>query len=278
MKKSILFILIGISFSLFSQKPLKPKKGQFYIYWGWNKSDYSKSDIHFKGDNYDFTLQNVVANDRQSKFESRIYLNPKNMTIPQYNFRLGYFINDKYNISIGADHMKYVMQNGLNSKISGTISNTNTIYDGTYENEDINLANDFVLFEHTDGLNYENIEIRRFDYLYTSKYINIAVNEGLGLGVLIPKTNCTLINNERYDEFHVAGYGLGAVVSLNFEFFKYFFLQAEYKAGFINMPNIRTTKFESDIASQHFFFSQYNAVFGAIFPLFKAKEKKEISK
>ena len=28
------------------------------------------------------------------------------MTIPQYNFRLGYYLNDHWNVSLGIDHMK----------------------------------------------------------------------------------------------------------------------------------------------------------------------------
>lgn len=275
MKTVILSVLVVFSGTLFSQLPVLPKKGQFYIYWGWNKSNYTKSDIHFRGDNYNFTLNNVVATDRQSRFDFDTYFNPRYVTIPQYNFRIGYFISDKYNISFGADHMKYVMKNGLNAKITGRISDTGTKYDGSYQNEDINLSTDFLMFEHTDGLNYENIEIRRFDYLFTSKYVNIAVNEGIGAGVLIPRTACSLLNYERNDKFHLAGYGLGAVVSLNFEFFKYFFIQTEYKAGFIHMPDIRTTPSKADKASQHFFFGQYNAVFGAIFPLFPKKDKPE---
>jgi hypothetical protein len=273
MKTLIISALIVTSHYLYSQLPVLPKKGQFYIYWGWNKSNYTKSDIHFKGDNYNFTLDNVVATDRQSKFDFDTYFNPRYMTIPQYNLRLGYFISDKYNISFGADHMKYIMTNGLNAKISGRISNTGTKYDGIYQNDDINLSTDFLLFEHTDGLNYENIEIRRFDYLLRSRYINIAVNEGIGAGILLPRTASSLLNYERHDKFHLAGYGLGAVVSLNFEFFKYFFIQTEYKAGFIHMPDIRTTPSKADKASQHFFFGQYNAVFGAIFPLFPKKQK-----
>ncbi len=48
------------------------------------------------------------------------YINPMEMTIPQTNFKLGYFINDHYNISIGVDHMKYVMTQDQKTAISGT--------------------------------------------------------------------------------------------------------------------------------------------------------------
>jgi len=84
----------------------------------------------------------------------------------------------------------------------------------------------------------------------------------LGAGILVPKTNTTLLNFKRYDEFHLAGYGIDAIVGLNVTFFNFFFVQSEFKQGYINMPDIRTTIFDSDRASQHFSFSQFNIVFG----------------
>jgi hypothetical protein len=87
-----LFFLL-FQFSLHSQE-LK-HKGSFYFYWGYNREFYSKSDIRFTGKEYDFTLQNVHANDRQSKLDADPYLHLNQLTIPQYNYRLGYFINNK---------------------------------------------------------------------------------------------------------------------------------------------------------------------------------------
>ncbi len=247
--------------NFFGKKNLTHKKGDLSIYWGWNGSNYTNSDIHFSGNNYNFTLNDVVALDRQSAFDPAIYFNPANMTIPQYNLRIGYFIHDKYQLSIGADHMKYVMRNYQDVTIDGEI-NVGTGYDGTYSGETINLKPNFLLFEHTDGLNYENIELRRFDEIIQKKNFCLSLNEGIGAGVMIPKTNTTLLNNQRYDEFHLAGYALSLVGSLNFTFYKHFFIQSELKGGFIHMPDIRTTMNSSDKASQHFFFAQYNVVFG----------------
>ena len=269
-------LLIGFLSPVYGQmvKDNYYRKGNFFIYWGWNRAAYTTSDIHFSGNDYDFTLENVVAKDRQSPFSAKLYFSPNTLSIPQYNLRIGYFFHDKYNISIGADHMKYVMEQFQTVKINGTIAN-GTSFDGTYNDSDIEMSEDFLKFEHTDGLNYENIEVRRFDVLFGRKNFSFAANEGLGIGVLVPRTNTTLMNNERYDEFHLAGYGLSAVLSLNATFFKYFFVQMEWKGGFIHMPDIRTTMFKSDRASQHFLFSQYNVVFGGNFriPSKKSSEK-----
>ncbi len=264
---SLFLIIFFVTFSAFTQEKIEKtsRKNTFYAYWGWNRGFYSTSDIHFQGRNYDFTLSNVIAKDRQSKFDFKTYFSPTKLSIPQYNFRLGYFLNDKYSISIGADHMKYVMQNYNVVKINGYIENSNTAYDGVYENDNIELKDDFLKFEHTDGLNYENIELRSHHEFFTKRNINISLFEGAGIGALVPRTNTTLLAYKRYDEFHLAGYGVGIVGGFNFEFFKYFFLQTEFKVGFIHMPDIRTTEFKTDKASQHFFFSQFNGLFGARF-------------
>ena len=94
----LLFLCLSLTFFTNSsaQNTANYNKGDIYSYWGWNWSWYSKSDIHFKGDNYDFTIHNVSAQDRQTAFTLDKYLNPSSMTIPQYNFRVGYFIKEKY--------------------------------------------------------------------------------------------------------------------------------------------------------------------------------------
>ena len=267
-----ILVLLSIGVAAAKAQPVNylqqsDKSGQFYVYWGWNIDAYTKSDIHFNGNNYDFTLDNVIAHDRQSQFDVKLYCNPLKATIPQYNFRFGYFISPHYNISFGIDHMKYVVQNLQSVGIHGYIDQSETVYDGVYDNDKVLIRPGFLEFEHTDGLNYINTEYRRMDNLIQTKHIDINMTEGISAGMLLPKTNATLLNNERYDEFHIAGYGLGALAGINVELYRYFFIQSEFKGGFINMPDIRTTMNGSDHASQHFFFAQWNVVFGVNFNL-----------
>lgn len=245
------------------------KKGQGYFYWGYNTSGYTKSDLHFSGADYDFTLHTVTAKDRQTPFNAKTYFNPESFTIPQYNFRIGYFITDRWSLSFGSDHMKYVMQANQTVQIEGYIRNSGTPYDGTYTGEEITLSTDFLQFEHTDGLNYLHVSGRYMHPLMRYKMLALYAVEGAETGILVPKTNTTLLGMERYDAFHISGYGLSAVAGLNFELYKYLFIQLELKGGFIHMPRIRTTASSTDNASQHFFFYQPNIVFGANIPLSK---------
>lgn len=269
-KKLIVFFISLLSFTQLSAQ----NKGRLYVFWGWNRTAYTKSNIQFTGENYDFTLQKVDGRDRQTPFALDPYFNPALMTIPQTNLRVGYFIKEHYTISAGIDHMKYVMVQNQTVKINGNISNTSSVYDKSYNNEDIQLTEDFLTFEHTDGLNYANVEFCRYDELFDFKKIKLpniqlSVTEGVGVGLVVPKTNTKLIGKERYDEFHLAGYGVNGKVGLNLRLFKYFFLQSEYKFGWINMPDIRTTKSKSDKAKQNFAFSSANFVFGVTIPLIK---------
>lgn len=239
-------------------------KGKIYTFWGWNRGWYSNSDIQFSGSNYNFKLNDVQAKDRQTPFDFGTYFNPSTITIPQTNFRIGYFLSDKVDISFGVDHMKYVMVAVQNSEISGHI-NDGTEYDGTYLNDDFEINKPFLEFEHTDGLNYLNFEITRNDDVVKMLNLNFNPNKvqihtlfGFGIGAMMPKSNVTLWNNERNDDFHFAGYGFSGKLGLNITFFKHFFIRSEYKGGFIDMPDIRTTPDPIDKASQHFFFRQLN--------------------
>tara|TARA_R110000787_G_scaffold13189_3_gene41707 strand:- start:12209 stop:13036 length:828 start_codon:yes stop_codon:yes gene_type:complete len=253
-----------------------PKKGEFFITWGYNWSWYSNSDIKFEGDNYNFELKNVKAADRQTPFTFENYFQPTYITTPQYNLRLGYYFSDHYSVSLGIDHMKYVVNQNQTVQISGEIQNTGTDYDGVYNSDTVFIEEGFLEFEHTDGLNYVNAEVRRFDDLFTlHKKIKMNLLYGAGIGLLIPKTNTVLINNERYDQFHVAGYGLHALVGVGFTFFKHLIVQTEFKGGYINMPNIRTTANSSDSASQSFFFGQYNFSVGGSFNFLENKKRKK---
>jgi hypothetical protein len=244
-------------------------KGKFYIFWGGNRESFSKSDIRFKGDDYDFILYNVEAHDK-SKGWHLDYFNPARMTIPQTNLRIGYFISDHYNISIGIDHMKYVMSQNRAVNYTGFYPNAGS-YGEILTTNQILLTEDFLTFEHTDGLNYINSEFSRVDDLSNliklpniDKF-QINLTEGIGGGILYPKTNAKVLGKDRHDDFHVSGFGVSAKVGLNFTFYKYFFVQTELKGGFIKMSDIRTTNESKDSASQEFYFFQRIISIGGIF-------------
>ncbi len=259
----VITIAITCSAQLIGPQSQNTNKGRLYIYWGWNFGGFSNSDIHFKGEGYDFTLSDVTAMDRQSKYNTDLYINPVTMTIPQYNFRIGYFFKENYSFSLGMDHMKYVMDQNQIVKFTGKIDSSASLVFGGFNSSHVMLNKHFLMFEHTDGLNYINVDVRRHEELVNWKFITVNLMGGLGAGALLPKTNALLMENERNDEFHLAGYGFNGLAGVNLTVFRHFYIQSELKGGYINMPDIRTTPSKSDKASQSFWFSQLNVVFGA---------------
>lgn len=235
-------------------------KGKFFISWGGNRESYSKSDVTFTGKDYRFTVADMRAHDKPKGWHID-YINPTKMTIPQTNLRLGYFFSDHYSVAIGVDHMKYVMTQDQTANVTGFINGP--VHKGTYNNTPVDFTDEtFLTFEHTDGLNYINTEVSRHDDISklfkigNTDKIQVNLTEGVGFGVLYPKTNTKLLGKERHDDFHVSGFGTSLKAGLNITFFKYFYIQGELKGGYINMHDIRTTMSTDDKASQDFFFFQ----------------------
>ena len=240
------------------------RKGTMFVFWGWNRAMFSKSDIHFKGSDYNFYLNDVVAHDRPSEL-SWDYINPAEVSKPQFNFRLAYFIKDNLAIVAAQDHMKYVMDQNQTVDFSGNISDPT--YASMVQNGQVDLSKgDFLTFEHTDGLNYINVGLEKYNTLLSKKNFQIAWAYGGGIGTLMPKSNVKLFGNERSDRFHFAGFGLDARTNINFLFGKHIMARVEGKFGYINMPDIKTTlNNKPDKASQDFVFGQVNFGIGYLF-------------
>ena len=233
------------------------------ISWGWNRSNYSNSDIHFWGADHDFTIRNVVATDIQTDTSLGnifgIYLRPSEVTIPQTNFRVAYQLSTDTAIAVNLDHMKYVMLADQTVPISGRIGNT-TYPPGATRVMDVNFLN----FEHTDGLNIVSLEMEKqyplnwFGPANPSRAFVLA-----GVGFVLPKSNVTLnmLGRARHDEFHLAGYSFGAGAGVEVDFWKNFFSRANYKLGYVNLPDVVTSS-QGDKASHSFTFNEFEVSFG----------------
>ncbi|OFY94197.1 MAG: hypothetical protein A3K10_00780 [Bacteroidetes bacterium RIFCSPLOWO2_12_FULL_31_6] len=261
------------------------RKGNLYFYWGYPKAYFSKSDIHFTGDIYDFTITDITATSDQVKHDFTTYINPGTFSIPMFNWRVGYFINDKTFLTFGHDHMKYGMDKQA-TLLTGEI--TSGEFAGVYDNTMVvvgeeseaavlhtdnldSLPGEFVEeFEHCDGLNDFGFEIGRLEQFWISKNLKHAISmQGtFGLGMMIPDSEVEVLerepkhnNDEGRKSFHLAGYSISASVGLQFDFFKHFFILGKLKAGYINLPDINTS-LEGGKASQHFNFLEPSLVVG----------------
>lgn len=282
MKKNGIILILGFlgktGFSQTGVNYSSTDKGHFFVSWGWNRAAYTKSNISFKGSDYDFQLKKVVAHDKPSKVNFRNYLQIDRLTIPQTNFKIGYFLRDNLSVSIGFDHMKYVMDNDQTVVMKGVITQRGQ-YEGNYNGKK-KITEDFLTYEHSDGLNYINVEAEKYVNLYhcsNNKFILDAFL-GAGAGILMPRTDITLMNYARSDEFHVSGFGLSAKAGIQATIFKHLLIRFENKNGYINMPDINLHKKGiPGRGKQSFFFTAFDGMVGYSFS-FNEKSKKHKNK
>lgn len=243
-------------------------KGSFFLYWGYNRACYSWSDIHFDGPGYDFTLRHVRAADRPSTFSAALYFGPTTLWIPQYNYRAGWYFHDRWSVSLGLDHMKYVVRQGQTVTMDGHVDGTRSITYTTQEgSHDVQLEQDFLKFEHTDGLNLLSVDLDHYDLLWESKSSKFRLRafEGVHAGPVIPRSDVRLLGEGINNRFNVAGYGLGAQVGLQLNFLRHLFIRNTVKGGYIDLPHVLTTGNDEDHANQHFWFLQHSIVLGGQF-------------
>jgi hypothetical protein len=133
-KKSLLFVLCILSINVYAQKT--ERKGEFYFSWGYNKDYYTNTNVTISqpslGNN--FTFKNTQLVDHPGWDEALLSLE---LSIPQYNYRIGYFIDKEKDLAfeINFDHTKALFKNaaagGMSPGFSTKRRRSETIAEGT---------------------------------------------------------------------------------------------------------------------------------------------------
>ncbi|MCB9195638.1 MAG: hypothetical protein H6600_06085 [Flavobacteriales bacterium] len=274
MKRILLMIMLTMTLIIdaFSQgcECFEDDKKVFFFYWGYNRSAYLRSDLTMHGDGYDYKLHQVVAHDRPEEFDPKVYFNLFKLSIPQFNIRLGYRLNEKWSVSLGYDHMKYVVDTDQNTTITGTIdSSASSEYAGTYDNSPFYLTDHFLHFEHTDGLNFITVELDYVSTLWTSrnKKFWLENRSGVAPGALYPRTDVTVFENKGPNIWNLAGGGIALRSEFRINMWKYFFIQTTAKAGLLFLPRIQTTGVKGEYAKQNIQFLEGYWAVGANFKI-----------
>ena len=235
------------------------------VYWGWNRSTYSNSDIHFWGADHDFTLSSVKANDMQADVTTEnifgTFLSPANMTLPQTNLRVAYQVSPDTAWAINLDHMKYVVTPDQTVAFSGRINND------PQAGASRTLSTNYLNFEHTDGLNVVSVEYEKqypvtlWKAPFASRWVAL-----VGAGIVYPKTNVTLnmLGRSRNDQFHLAGYSAGGGVGWEADFLDSWFFRSMFKMGYVTLPDVLTSS-QGDKASHNFTYNELLIALGKRF-------------
>jgi hypothetical protein len=235
MRKFLILAVCAIWLSpAFAQKKTHWLTGM-YLQWGYNTEWYTKSNIHFNstvnGVPHNFTMRGVKAHDRNDL--DGIVKKPLAVTVPQYNYRIGFYLNTRHTraIEFNFDHTKYIIYNNQEVRAKGYIGND-------HFDKDTSFTHDQVAFEHTNGANFYHINYVQQHTLLSNRLrpVITAVWKA-GAGFLIPKTDVTLSGKRLDNKFHLAGYCFGAEGGSRWYFAKRIFLEGTAKAGFANYTN-----------------------------------------
>lgn len=244
------------------------------MFWGYNRAFYNQSNLHFNGPEFDVTFYDLEATDRPTKF-GLVYFNPATITIPQYNLRVGYFLTDNISMSLGIDHMKYVVTPFQTVRFSGVITeNISSTYAGSYLNEDIEVVPELLQFEHTDGFNFVSLEFEWLMNLFQfQNSMNINWNFGMGGIWLATKTKVKILGEGIDNDFHVAGFSFAGKMGPRLEYKNNFFLLGEAKCGYATLPSVLVENAEPEVGDHNVLFFEYYITLGKYFDIKKRKQK-----
>lgn len=245
------FALTALNFYSFSsnadeKNDVKPK-GRLYIFWGYNKDWFSRSDIHFESKNsndFNFTLYDLTAHDKPRL--DKIF--NKNISIPQFIYRVGYTFarHPKLGIEIGFDHAKYIMDRNQLAHVKGKIHEN-------YIDKDTVVSENFVRFEHTNGANFLMLSVVYKNEFYRSasgsNIFSYAVKPGAG--IVIPQSEVALFGVDQNNNYHIAGYVSGLDLSLHYQFRKHLIAETGFKGVYANYLDVLSV---GDSKANHHFF------------------------
>lgn len=270
----LLLFLFVAGFSAEAQyKRMKKKesdsRGTLFGYWGYHRSAYTRSDIRFVGPGYDFTLANAVGHDEQAIVSTNNYLKLSNLTVPQFNVRVGYYFRDHWAVSIGYDHMKYILADENEVFLSGQIDpgvDDVTNWSGTYNAEPIVTNRDFFHYENSDGMNFIRLELTRTDTwlrLGDRDQFKLSSNFGLSFGSILSLNDFKFAGAETKRTSSMSGFGTAIHISPRFEFFRHVFIQPGFSTGFIRQGKVQTRPNNaSSYARQNLGYVEFNTVVG----------------
>jgi hypothetical protein len=239
------WITLTCLFSVFSQSALAQQKsnwsfvknGSLYISWGYNAEWYTPSTLHIKQSSLgnDYKIVRVHAHDNPG-WDNGLLNKP--ITIPQYNYRLGYFFNKKQDlaIEINFDHTKYIITDEqdvhIKGKMNGEEVNTTRRFsekEGSYYY--LNNGANFLLF---------NL-VKRFRLIKPGQNNNVKLDllAKAGVGPVIPHVENSFFGLANKPHFQIGGWNTGIETALRLTTFKYVYVELAQKFDYARYSNLK---------------------------------------
>jgi hypothetical protein len=195
--------------------------GRFYASWGYNTEWYTHSSIAISqpGMQNNYTFENLTAHDHIG-WNNLFHVQ---LSIPQYNYRLGYFFNEAQNwgFEINFDHAKYVTSQGYKAEVKGTLNGRTNVDTMVYLNDET------LRWQLNNGANWFHVNIVRKLSIFNTKDNNFIVC-GLvkfGVGPNVPHVDDIVFGHQNPPHFQVGGVNAGLEGDIRFIFFKYAYIE-----------------------------------------------------
>jgi hypothetical protein len=253
-----------------TRKTKNVRKHELYFSWGYNKEWYTHSNVSVSQPSLgnSFTFVNVKGVDHPGWENEQFFT--KAISIPQYNYRLGYIINKEkgWGVEINFDHTKWLFDDNQVVHIKGKINN-NPI-DGKVLFADSVAGSDSSSYHYlNNGANFLLFNIVKRWSIYKNKKQTIRI-DGLGkfgVGPLIPHVQVKYFDQPQNDQhFQIGGWNVGVEGALRATFFDYVFLEYTNKLDYARYTNLKIYQGTTKQA-----FGTYEMILnlGVIFPVGK---------
>jgi hypothetical protein len=242
LRRHLAFAFLFLPFIGLSQKTKKERKGELYFSWGYNTEWYTHSNVNIdqpsQGNAYTFV--GISGHDHKGWDEG---LFSKAITIPQYNYRLGYIFNRKkgLGVEINFDHTKFIFGDNQMVHMKGKFNNKPVDAQVLFaDSAEGSTASSYYYLNN--GANFLLFNIVKRWHIYTNKKETIRI-DGLGkfgIGPLIPHVQNKFFNQPENDpHFQVGGWNIGAEGDIRATFFHYVYLEYGNKLDYARYSGLK---------------------------------------
>ncbi|RFM28783.1 hypothetical protein DXN05_08375 [Deminuibacter soli] len=212
------FLLATLTSQVEAQGTTAFKKGNFYFSWGYNKEWYTNSTIKVNQPSLGnhFAFVNVMASDKPG-WDKGIF--NQAISIPQYNYRVGYFFKDDWAFEINFDHTKYQVNENQLIHVKGTMDHK------PVDTFMINGPN-VLKYQLNNGANFFLFNlVHRKKIGAVAKNIDASVLLKGGVGFMVPHVQNTMFGKDNDAGFQFGGLDLGVEGTVRLTFFNHVYLE-----------------------------------------------------
>lgn len=222
--------------------------GEWYISWGYNRDYWAPSDIHVSqsGLGNDFTVHQVQATDFP-QWTTGIF--NKSITEPQYNVRIGHFLDDKKSIAVelSFDHTKYSSVLNQTAHLTGVVG-------GQPVETDVQLSETNFNYMLHNGANHVMLNVVKRIPLFreVNQTWSVSGLGKLGAGIMLPHADNTIFgqNNDVGSKewgnyvgvnsgwWRINGWAVGIEAGARFVVWNPIFLELTDKVAYSKLYNV----------------------------------------